>query len=673
MPPTPDRRPAPTASAPHAEPAQPAEADPRTGSAPAPSRPALGRRRLLLACAFVVGAATGVRLWVAAAGWFYWDDLILHGLAARHSWPDPGLLFTDHDGHLMPGGMAMVWLAAHLAPLDFRIPLVQIALLQLVSGAALARMLWVLLSGRAVLLVPLAAALAIPLGLPAATWWAAALNALPLTAAMAWGVASMVLLGRTGRTRHAVGAAVATASGLLFVEKALLVPVVAALVVLGGWWTTSGTRADLLILWGRTRVAWSAQAAIVAMWAVVFLVVVGRLGGGTLEPDPTGATTGAAGDATGATTGAAGGGGAPLRFAALADHAYRLAVVPTLGGGPWRWDRWHPGPPMADPPLAAVIAGVLACAAVLAWSLATRRRTAAIWAGAALYPLVSVVLVAVGRAGPDTAAEIVQTLRYHAEVPVVLASAAALALAAPRRGDGPATPAAAIPAGTTPAAAGRPGPPPRRWWPAAGALALAALLASSAASTVTYRQAWADQPSRDYLQPLLAALRDRSEPLLDKDVPPEVLLPVTAPAHRLSWLLTGVPGVPEVGAWTREPVVIDAAGALRPADVVPGRTIPQGPEPGCGHLIGADGARIELDGPLLGRDWVVRLHVFAETAGHVAVRLDDGAPATVPVEAGLDTVYVRLVGGGSGLTLTPSGTLPGLCLGSGPVGVLVPR
>lgn len=70
---------------------------------------------------------------------------------------------------------------------------------------------------------------------------------------------------------------------------------------------------------------------------------------------------------------------------------------------------------------------------------------------------------------------------------------------------------------------------------------------------------------------------------------------------------------------------------------------------------------------------MVRLHVFAEADGHVSVRLDDGEPAVVPVEAGLGTVYVRLVGGGSGLTVSPLAGLSGLCLGSGPVGVLVPR
>lgn len=653
-------------------PGTPDDRTPGTPDVPARARPTDRGRLVLATCALVV-VATAVRTWVAAAGWFYWDDLLLHGRAAAQAFPDPAFLFADHDGHLMPGAMALTWVAAHVAPLDFRMPLVQIALLQLVAGAALARMLWVLLAGRAILLVPLVATLAIPLGLPSATWWAAALNALPLAAAMAWTVASIILLARSGRRRHAVGAAVATALGLLFVEKALIIPVVAAAVLLGSWWTGGGTRSELRALWRRTRWAWSALAAIVVVWGAVFLVVVGRLGGGSSGGFPAG-TEG--GDDTGGT-----GAGSPgPGFVDLVDHTYRLAVVPTLGGGPWSWERWHPGPPMADPSTMAVVVGALAVAAVLAWSVLTRRRTGAIWVAAALYPMVTVVLVAVGRTGPDTATEIVQTLRYHSELPVVLAAAAALAIAAPRRQDArrrqdaprrqDAAPGErAAPEGDPAPRIGRAG----TWLPMAGALGLAALFASSAVSTVSYRQVWSEQPSRDYTEPLLTALRERSEPLLDKEVPLEVLLPLTTPANRLSALLAGVPGVPAVGAWTRDPVAIDAHGVLHPADVAPGRTIPQGPVPGCGHRVGPDGARIALDGPLLGRDWVVRLHLLADADGHVAVRLDDGDEVTAPVQAGPGTVYVRLEGGGTGLAISPGGGASQLCVGSGPVGVLVPR
>ncbi|EYT62312.1 membrane protein [Dietzia sp. UCD-THP] len=600
---------------------------PETDTKPTAHAPARG---LVAACAVVVVAFTALRTWVAAAGWFYWDDLILHGKAAAHRLPDPGLLFADHDGHLMPGGMALAWVAAHVAPLDFRLPLVQIAVLQLLAGAALARMLWVLLRGRPVLLVPLVATLAIPLGLPAATWWAAALNALPLSAAMAWAVASTIRLAETGHRRHAVGAVLATAVGLLFVEKAVLIPVVSAAVLVGWWWVGRSGSASPRAIWRRTRTAWAAQGAVLVVWAAVFVVVVGRLGG-----------RGTFGEVEGTRPG----------FPALVDHTYRLAVIPTLGGGPWRWDRWHPGPPMADPPLAAVLLGALACAGVLAWSLATRSRTGPVWLAVALYPLLSVVLVAVGRAGPDTAAEIVQTLRYHAEMPLVLAAAAALALSAPRRGS------AATVRLVTPA----------------GAVALVALLVSSAVSTHTYRQTWADQPSRDYALPLLEALRERSAPLFDQDLPLEVLLPVTSPAHRLSSVLAGVPGIPPVAAWTTDPVLIDALGALHPAEVAALRTIPQGPEPGCGYRVGSDGARIPVDGPLIDRDWIVQLNLFADSDGEVGVRLDEGSEVTAPVSAGLGTVFVRVEGGGTGLTVSPRGGVSELCIGSGPVGVLVPR
>ncbi|PTM86152.1 hypothetical protein [Dietzia psychralcaliphila] len=614
--------------------------------------------RVVAACALIVVVFTAIRTWVAAAGWFYWDDLILHGKAAAHRFPDPGFLLADHDGHLMPGGMALAWVAAHVAPLDFRLPLVQIAVLQLIAGAALARMLWVLLRGRPVLLVPLVLALAIPLGLPAATWWASAVNSLPMAAAMAWAVASTIRLAETGRRRNAVGAVLATAVGLLFVEKAVLVPVVAAAVLWCWWWTGRserghdrgqhsdhhddevGSREPLgaaaptwTAVWRSTRWMWAGQAVLLVGWAAVFASTVGRAGGGEVDSDSDGPGPG---------------------LWALIDKTYRLAVGPTLAGGPWRWERWHPGPPIAEPPALAVVAGALLCASVLAWSLLTRERTGPAWAFAAVYPLASVLMVAVGRFGPDTAAEIVQTLRYHADSAIVLAAVLAMALAAPRR-DGPLPRAAA------------------RWegWALAGLVVV--VVSSSSISTATYREVWAEQPSRDYVLPLVDALRARDAPMLQADVPPEVLLPVTAPAHRLASVLAGVPGLPPIGSWTTEPVVVDAAGRLHPADVVPGRTLGQGPEPGCGHRIDAGGTRIGLDGPLLGRDWVLRVNYLAARDGTVEVRLDEGDRVEVPVTAGLATVFVRVEGSGTGVTFTPGEGLGELCIGSGPVGVLVPR
>ena len=54
------------------------------------------------------------------------------------------------------------------------------------------------------LLIPLTFALFTPLGVPGFAWWAAALNSLPMLAALAWVCADAVLLVRTGNQRYAV-------------------------------------------------------------------------------------------------------------------------------------------------------------------------------------------------------------------------------------------------------------------------------------------------------------------------------------------------------------------------------------------------------------------------------------------------------------------------------------
>ena len=78
------------------------------------------------------------------------------------------------------------------------------------------------------LLIPLTFALFTPLAVPAFAWWAAALNSLPMLAALAWVCADAILLVRTGNQRYAVtGAAGRIFGGLLFFEKAAVIPFVA--------------------------------------------------------------------------------------------------------------------------------------------------------------------------------------------------------------------------------------------------------------------------------------------------------------------------------------------------------------------------------------------------------------------------------------------------------------
>ena len=180
-----------------------------------------------VAAAALIGSHLVVRAVIAFGGYFYWDDLILVGRAGTQPLLSASYLFTDHDGHVMPAAFLLGGLITRAAPLVWTWPAVSLVLLQLIASLALLRALQVILGWRPVLLVPLCFALFTPLAVPAFAWWAAALNYLPMLAALSWVCADAILLVRTGNRRYAVTAVLAFAGGLLFFEKAAVIPFVA--------------------------------------------------------------------------------------------------------------------------------------------------------------------------------------------------------------------------------------------------------------------------------------------------------------------------------------------------------------------------------------------------------------------------------------------------------------
>src|SRR5574337_716355 len=181
--------------------------------------------------AVVAAALIAVQLVLRAVlafdGYFYWDDLILIGRVGTHDLLSPSYLFDDHDGHVMPAAFLLAGVITRVWPLQWVPAAISLVVLQLLASLALLRALWVILDRRRVLLVPLTFALFCPLGLPAFAWWAAALNALPMLAALAWVCADAILLVRTGNRRYVLTGVLAYAGGLLFFEKAAVIPFVA--------------------------------------------------------------------------------------------------------------------------------------------------------------------------------------------------------------------------------------------------------------------------------------------------------------------------------------------------------------------------------------------------------------------------------------------------------------
>jgi hypothetical protein len=581
---------------------------------------------VLWAALALVALQLAVRGWVASVGSFYWDDLILIGRANTSPLLSADLLLQGHDGHFMPGAFLVAGLLTRWAPLEWGPLVVSLLVLQAIASLAVVRLLRVLLGARPVLLLPLLLYLFSPLTLPSFAWWAAALNALPLQAALAWVAADAVRLVRTGRVRHAVSGTLALLLALAFFEKALLVPFVAFAVawLLG---RVEGRPAALRETLRRGAPLWEAAGAVTAFWIWAYL---------TVADGPSGAD-----------------GGTAAQAAEMLGRGVSHALVPALLGGPWSWDVLIPSMPWADPPLVLIAGGLAALSAVVWWTLRRRRRTGLVLLLVAGYVAACLVAMVAGRLAPSTPLVLPQTLRYLADASVVVAAAVALVLRAPVR------------------SAPRPPTARRRL---ALLLATALFLAGSAWSTVGFARLWADYPTAGYLATVRGSLAGASPaPLLDQPVPEVVLGRLTHPDNLAAQVLGPLPDRPPFADATPDLRMIDEGGRLVPARVTEKQTLTPGPQPGCGHFVSTGTV---TDAPFEGRliDWVwtVRLEYLANRDGELQVSLATGRAARTPVHRGLNAVFLRLTGGGDYLRL--STTTPGLsvCATSAVVGEVEP-
>ncbi|WP_170929217.1 hypothetical protein [Mycobacterium paraense] len=584
----------------------------------------------MAAAAALIVVQLGIRAVLAFRGYFYWDDLILVGKAGTEGLLSPSYLFDDHDGHVMPAAFLVAGALTRLAPLDWTLPAISLVALQLVASLALLRALYVILGRRWVLLIPLTFALFTPLGVPGFAWWAAALNALPMLAALAWVAGDAILLVRTGSQRYALTGVLVYFGGLLFFEKAAVIPFV-AFAVAALLWHVSGDGSALRTVWRGGLRLWIASLALTAAWVALYLGVVNQQ---RWSSD----------------------------LAMTGDLLWRSithGIVPGLAGGPWHWDRWAPASPWATPPPSVMALGWLVLAGAVGLSLWRKRRIGPVWLTAAGYAVACQVPIYLMRSSKQTALELAQTLRYLPDLVVVLALLAAVGLCAPNR------------------------PSTARWLDAspkrlaATAVLAAAFVASSLYSTATFLTSWRDNPTKPYLQNArtgLAAARAASDaPLLDQEVDPLILQRVAAPQNLASHMFALLRDRPEFDSATTQLRMIDGTGRVINARVTWIRTIAPGPMPQCGYFAQPDKpARLVLDGPLLPADWTVELNYLANSDGSMTLALSEGRDVKVLVHPGLNRVFVRLPGAGDAITVRANTTALALCLASGPVGFVAP-
>ncbi len=596
---------------------------------PASARPARVPPVALAALGLIV-LQLAVRAALAFGGYFYWDDLILVGRSGTQPLLSAAYLFTDHDGHVMPGGFLLGGAITRMAPLVWLWPALSLVVLQALASLALLRVLYVILGWRPVLLVPLCFALFTPLGVPAFAWWAAALNSLPMLAAMAWVCGDAILLVRTGNRRYAVTAVLAYLGGLLFFEKAAVIPGV-AFGIAAALCHVQGEPSALRTTWKRGRGLWVPSLLLTVAWGAVYVAVVDQRRWSW-----------------------------DLRMTwDLLRRSVTHGIVPGLAGGPWDWQRWAPASPWAVPPVAVMILGWAALAAALAVSLLRKRRVGVLWLMAAGYAVACQVPIYLMRSSAFTALELAQTLRYLPDLVVVLAMLAAVGCCASNR-------------------------PQTAWLDASpqrtaivGALAVSFLI-SSLVSTRTFLTSWQDNPTKSYLHNAIHSLaKAKSESpaaLLDQEVDPLILQRVVGPENLASHMFALIADRPDFAHYTDRVRMLDSAGRLLDAKVTWTRRIIPGPQPQCGYFAQPEApVRMPLDGPLLPAEWTAEINYLANTEGTMLLSLPVGPETKVAVKPGLNRVYVRLSGAGDVITAKATTAALALCLASGPVGYLAPR
>jgi hypothetical protein len=570
-----------------------------------------------------------VRAVLAFRGYFYWDDLILTGRVGTQGLLSPTYLFDDHDGHVMPGAFLVAGAITRLAPLNFIGPAISLVVLQLLASLALLRALHVILGWRPVLLLPLTFALFTPLSVPAFAWWAAALNSLPMLAALAWVTGDAVLLVRTGNHRYAVTGLVVYFGGLLFFEKAAVIPVVAFTVAaLYAHVAGSGSVADV---WRRGARLWVSALTVTAAWIAVYL--------GVVDQKRWSFDVAMTWD--------------------LLSRSVTHGIVPGLVGGPWDWKRWAPASPWATPPVTVMVLGWVALAVVLAISFVRKERIGPVWLAAVGYAVACQIPIYLMRSSRFTALELAQTLRYLPDLVVVLALLLAVGLCAPNRER-----SALLDASR-----------PRT---IVTVCATMAFVASSLYSTATFLTSWRDNPAQPYLQNaragLAAALGASDAALLDQEVDPLVLQRVAWPENLASHMFALLRDRPEFAGATSELRMLDVSGHVVDAKVTWVRSTVPGPAPRCGYLVQPDlPVSMRLDGPLLPADWTAEINYLANSDGSMTMSLSDGRETKVPVRPGLNRVFVRLPGAGDAITVRANTAALSVCIASGPVGFVAPR
>ena len=347
--------------------------------------------------------------------YFRQDDFHFTELALQYglTWKYLGYVGS---GHLHPGVLLLVWILAKAAPYNWAAATWMSLLLIAIASLACLRMLLTLLGNRLAVLIPLTLFLVTPLTFPDDSWWTSAIESLPLQITIFLAVTSQVHYVRTGRYRQAVAAACWLAVGLVFFEKAIVIPVV-LFAVTAGFLIDDRIVTSIRVSLGRYWRAWALYALVVGAYLAVLLPALQH---STVKPKATSLAT-------------------TLTFS---WSLIRQSLLPGLLGGPWGWSQWtNAAVAYSQPSSSRVWLSVFAAGAIIVLSIIVRRRAWRAWVILASWVfLADIVPLLLGRLATAGFSQILGLdTRYVADAAPVAALCVGLAFWPVARDDEPAS------------------------------------------------------------------------------------------------------------------------------------------------------------------------------------------------------------------------------------------
>lgn len=286
--------------------------------------------------------------------YFRQDDFENLDFAARSTLSWHYLSFTGWS-HFSIGARLLAWLLTREQLYDWPLARAVSLIFLACAGLAALRVLHMLFGKRPAILIPLAVYLLCPLTLPSLAWWTGAIESLPLQLAIFMALDAHVRYVRAGRVRQLAAAAGWVAFGLLFSEKAMVLPLLLFAVTAAFMFG----RTSLLAGAGQAlRTYWRAWAVYVGLLAIYAIALAQSLQTSATQPQ------------------------APVSVGAVVTFSWNLVkdtLLPGAIGGPWQW--YPVGVvSLAAAPAALTWLAMIVAAVVVGASIVRRRSAWRAWA-----------------------------------------------------------------------------------------------------------------------------------------------------------------------------------------------------------------------------------------------------------------------------------------------------